>query len=85
MRSVYLVLMSSDSSPASIAVSRISLKVYGQYSLVVNVDPVGCGSFTPDLAGPYYYGDVVTLNPSANSGYTFSGWSGDVAAGSGDT
>jgi uncharacterized repeat protein (TIGR02543 family) len=48
----------------------------GPYSLTVNV--VGNGSVTPDLAGPYDAGTVVQLTADADSGWEFSGWSGDL-------
>jgi uncharacterized repeat protein (TIGR02543 family) len=48
-----------------------------EYDLSVTVDPADAGSVTLDPPqGPYHYGDVVTLTPTANPGYTFSGWSG---------
>jgi uncharacterized repeat protein (TIGR02543 family) len=40
---------------------------------------------TSDKDPPYHYGDVVTLTPHANPGYTFDHWSGDGVAGSGNT
>src|SRR3990172_12519814 len=48
--------------------------VQNQYSLTVTVTPSAGGSVTPDLAGPYHYGDVVTLTEAPNNGYSFSGW-----------
>ncbi len=52
-----------------------------QYTLTVNV--VGSGSVTknPDQA-TYASGTVVTLTPVAATGYTFSGWSGDLTGNS---
>jgi hypothetical protein len=48
-----------------------------EYTLTVNV--VGGGSVTknPDQAG-YHYNDVVTLTATADLGWTFAGWSGDL-------
>jgi uncharacterized repeat protein (TIGR02543 family) len=54
------------------------------YSLTVNVNPTQGGNVTADNAGPYHYGDVVTLTQTSAAGYTFGGWSGD-AQGSGMT
>jgi uncharacterized repeat protein (TIGR02543 family) len=51
----------------------------GTYSIAVTVNPSSAaGSVSPDIPGPYDIGDVVTLTPIANPGYTFSGWSGDL-------
>jgi uncharacterized repeat protein (TIGR02543 family) len=57
------------------------------YSIGVTVDPSSAAGYvTPDTSGQVYnYNDMVTLTPHANSGYTFDHWSGDGAAGSGDT
>jgi uncharacterized repeat protein (TIGR02543 family) len=51
-----------------------------QYTLTVNIAPSGSGSVTksPDKAS-YIYGEQVTLTATANSGYTFDKWSGDVS------
>ncbi len=48
-------------------------------TMTVNINPTGAGSVTksPDKA-TYVYGDTVQLTATANSGYTFSNWSGDV-------
>ena len=46
-----------------------------QHTLTVNV--VGNGNVTP-LSGIYNDGDVVTLTATANPGWIFTGWSGDV-------
>jgi hypothetical protein len=52
-----------------------------QYSLTVNINPSGSGSVlkNPDKS-TYVYGDQVTLTATANSGYTFNNWSGNVTA-----
>ena len=49
------------------------------YTLALTINPVGSGSVvkSPDKAA-YGYGDVVQLTAAANSGYTFSNWSGDA-------
>jgi hypothetical protein len=46
----------------------------------LRVDTVGNGSVTtdPHQAG-YHYGDVVTLTATADSGWAFAGWSGDLS------
>jgi hypothetical protein len=50
-----------------------------QYTLTVNISPVGGGSVAknPNQA-TYTYGTVVTLTPNANPGWNFSAWSGDL-------
>ena len=55
------------------------------YTLAVNVNPSGSGTVTrnPDKSS-YCPGEQVTLTSSANSGYTFSSWSG-VDSSSGTT
>ena len=52
-----------------------------QYTLTINVNPVEGGSVIANNTGPYHYGDVVTLTPAPNSGYTFISWSGQGTAG----
>jgi YD repeat-containing protein len=51
----------------------------GTYILTVNVNPVAAGSITknPDKT-IYNSGEMVQLTANANSGYSFSSWSGDV-------
>ena len=51
-----------------------------QYTLSVGVSPSGSGSVTksPDKAS-YVYGDVVTLTPTPNTGYSLASWSGDIS------
>ncbi len=49
------------------------------YELTVNTD--GQGTAVADPAeGPYYYGDVVDLNATADQGWSFDNWSGDPVA-----
>ena len=50
-----------------------------QYSLTVNINPSGSGSVSKNPnKSTYVYGDQVTLTATANSGYTFNNWSGNV-------
>ena len=56
------------------------------YTLTVNVSPAGAGTVTLNPAGGTYpAGTVVTLTAVANTGYTFSNWSGDVTGTSNPT
>ena len=47
------------------------------YNLVIET-AVG-GTITAAPAGPYHYGDVVTVEAKADTGYTFTGWTGDLS------
>lgn len=47
------------------------------YTLTIT-PPVGSGSVAVNNSGPYQYGDVVQLTANANSGWAFTGWSGDL-------
>ena len=48
------------------------------YTVSVIVLPSSAaGTVTPNATGPYHYGDLVVLTEHANSGYSFSAWSGD--------
>jgi len=51
----------------------------GQYSVTVLINPAGAGSVTknPNQTS-YTAGTQVTLTATANTGYTFSSWSGDA-------
>ena len=49
-----------------------------QYSLITAVNPLGGGSVTPSGTNWYESGQVVPVSASANSGYSFSNWTGDV-------
>lgn len=49
------------------------------YTLTVNVDGSGC-SVTQNVTQDYYnYSDALELTPVAASGWSFSGWSGDLS------
>jgi hypothetical protein len=48
------------------------------YTLTLTVVPVGSGSVTPNITGPYNYGDIVRLTASANPNWIFHYWSGDL-------
>jgi uncharacterized repeat protein (TIGR02543 family) len=50
-----------------------------EYTLTLLVDPISSGSVIADpVQATYHYGDVVTLIPSPNTGWAFTGWSGDA-------
>jgi hypothetical protein len=51
-----------------------------QYQLTTVVSPAGSGSVTPASGQFFASGTVVSLTATANSGYTFASWSGNVVA-----
>ena len=82
--------VTGSTNPASVtmdaAKSVTATFTQDEYALTVTVAPSsGAGSVSADKAAPYHLGDVVTLTPTASSGYTFFGWSGDGVAGVGNT
>jgi len=64
-------------SPVWIAGAPFNITPPAQYTLTVN--KVGNGNVTLSPAGgTYYAGTVVQLTATADSGWTFGGWSGDL-------
>ncbi|HSB05495.1 MAG TPA: fibronectin type III domain-containing protein [Thermodesulfobacteriota bacterium] len=51
-----------------------------EYSLTTSVSPSAGGSVSPSGVNWYNSGQNVTISATANSGYRFSGWSGDLSA-----
>ena len=48
------------------------------YSVSATVLPLSsAGTVTANATGPYHYGDAIALTQVSNTGYSFSGWSGD--------
>jgi len=47
-----------------------------QYSLTTSVNPLGAGTVTPSGTNWYNSGQSVSISATANSGYSFSDWSG---------
>ncbi len=45
----------------------------------LTIETAAGGAITADLAGPYHYGDIVTLTATADPGYAFTGWTGDLS------
>lgn len=79
----YLGTYSDSSSGLSGSTSR-AVQIYNpNYTLTTSVSPSGAGSVSLDPAGgSYQAGTVVSATASANSGYSFTNWSG-AATGSG--
>jgi len=50
-----------------------------QYQLTISASPSAGGTVTPPSGGLYNSGTVVPITATANSGYTFSSWTGNVA------
>jgi len=75
--------LSGTTNPVTVTMtgSRVITATFTQdeYTLTVGVNPVGSGSVSREPDQPtYHYGDVVTLTATANTGWTFDGWSGDL-------
>jgi hypothetical protein len=49
------------------------------YTLTTLIDPIGSGSVTLNITGPYNYNDVVLLTASANPNWIYHYWSGNLA------
>ncbi len=52
-----------------------------EYTLTINTSGLGSVARSPDK-DTYHWGDVVTLTPEANAGWTFDSFSGDATTGS---
>jgi hypothetical protein len=53
-----------------------------QYQLTISASPAGAGTATPVSGGFYNSGSVTPITATANSGYAFTGWSGNAASAS---
>jgi peptidoglycan/xylan/chitin deacetylase (PgdA/CDA1 family) len=58
--------------------NQVVMAAFTQNEYNLAVTPVGSGTVTRDHAGPYHYGDVVQLSAAPVTGWSFSGWSGDL-------
>jgi VCBS repeat-containing protein len=78
-----------STNPCSVTMSAAksitaNFTVLPTYVLTTAVSPSGGGTINPAVgAHTYNSGVVVPVTASANSGYTFSGWSGGACSGSG--
>ena len=75
-------------SPSSRTYANVTADQTGQdytviiYTLTTQINPSAGGSITKNPDKPLYkQGENVELTANANSGYTFTGWTGDVPAG----
>jgi uncharacterized repeat protein (TIGR02543 family) len=75
--------LTGSTNPTSLTITGdMAVTAYftqNQYTLAITIDPVAGGSVAAVPTGPYYYGDVVTLTATQNTGYTFDHWSGDAS------
>jgi len=53
-----------------------------QYQLTISASPTAGGTVTPSGGGYYDSGSSAPITATANSGYTFNGWTGTVASAS---
>ena len=54
-----------------------------QYQLTISASPAAGGTVTPAASGTFYdSGTVVNIQATANTGYSFTGWTGSVASAS---
>ena len=49
---------------------------FTQDEYTLTIDKVGSGAVNPDQAAPYHLGDIVSLTPVPDQGWSFSEWSG---------
>jgi uncharacterized repeat protein (TIGR02543 family) len=76
---VGMLVLSSCSSKRSSSSSTGGTQTQ-QYTLTVTVNPSGAGTVSLSPAGgTYTAGTVVTLTATANTGYRFSSWGGDLS------
>jgi Divergent InlB B-repeat domain len=69
-------LITMDANKAATA----TFTLVPMYTLTLATAPAGGGTVSPNLPGPSYSaGTVVTVTETANTGYTFSAWSGDCS------
>jgi len=60
--------------------SRVITATFTQDEYTLTVNTVGGGAVITEPVKPtYHYGDVVTFTAEADPGWTFAGWSGDLA------
>jgi uncharacterized repeat protein (TIGR02543 family) len=59
--------------------SKVITATFTQDEYDVTVAIVGQGSVTNTPGNPYHYDDIATLEPIADAGWTFAGWSGPDA------
>jgi len=73
--------LTGSADPASITIDghKAVTATFTRIEYTLDVDITGSGTVvtTPDQPF-YYYGDVVSLDPQAEVGWEFAGWSGDV-------
>jgi len=58
--------------------SKLITATFTQDEYSLTVTEVGSGTVDVEPVGPYTYGQVVTLTATADPGWSFDGWSGDL-------
>jgi uncharacterized repeat protein (TIGR02543 family) len=73
--------LSGSTNPVTITIDgpKSVMATFAQNEYALTITTNGAGSVDVDSAGPYNYGDVVTLTASADPGWTFAGWLGDLS------
>ncbi len=79
--------LSGTTNPATIAMdgSKTVGATFTPNLVTLTITPPVGGTITADPDGPYHYGDEVTLTATADTGYTFTAWTGDCAEATGST
>jgi uncharacterized repeat protein (TIGR02543 family) len=75
--------LTGTTNPQTIAIdgNKVVTATFTQDEYTLTVNKVGSGSVTPAPAqATYHYGDVVTLTATADTGWSFDAWTGDVTS-----
>ena len=75
--------LNSNSPTASLTMdgNKTVTAIFNQLEYSLTIDTDGEGSVSTNLSGPYHYGDQVILTATAEKGWNFSVWSGDLIGG----
>jgi len=78
---VFTVTLEVTDNEGSIGTATATIGVQGTYTLTTQVEPTGAGNiWIYPLMDEYPDGTMVTLTATANDGYTFSHWTGDISS-----
>jgi uncharacterized repeat protein (TIGR02543 family) len=72
--------LTGSANPANITMDgdKIVGATFEPNVVTLTINQATGGTIAADPAGPYHYGDDVTLTATADPGYTFIGWTGDL-------